>query len=359
MGNIIGRFGKFEKTLPSVEGKVFAITGTTSGTGYIAAETVAKHGGEVLLLNRASPRSKASYEKLKASVPGAKFTQIDCDLQDFSSVKAAAKEIKSVLGYTELYCLCNNAGIMAVDDNVTKADGYEVQMQTNHLSHFLLTSELLPLLKAGSAKFGDARIVNHSSIARLMTEHESLEEKYLTKQEKNGQLGGNDVDPAGGFAMKGGPWWRYHQTKLANSVFTHALADKLRASSDTEYQNIMATCAHPGVSRTNLGDHLNTKLNIFARSILFPLVTFLMFQSAEDGSMGILKGMMDDKSTLLQGRLYGPALGLSKEETAKPKMGFTGNAVVNPVLPYEDDSKSKDMLWKLSEKATGIKFEIP
>ena len=40
--------------------------------------------------------------------------------------------------------LVNNAGVMALPDVVTD-DGYDVQMQTNHLSHFLLTSLLWPL----------------------------------------------------------------------------------------------------------------------------------------------------------------------------------------------------------------------
>ncbi|MGK3745912.1 MAG: NAD(P)-dependent dehydrogenase (short-subunit alcohol dehydrogenase family) [Bacillariaceae sp.] len=87
-------------------------TGTTSGTGFIAAETVAKHGGEVLLLNRSSSRSVESFEKLKALVPDGKFVPIECDLQDFASVRKAAKEIKETLGYKSIYCLSNNAGIM-------------------------------------------------------------------------------------------------------------------------------------------------------------------------------------------------------------------------------------------------------
>jgi len=354
MGNIIGRFDKFEKELPNVDGKVFVITGTTSGTGYIAAETVAKHGGTVLLLNRSSPRSVSSHEKLVKAVKvssdgrGGKFVPIDCDLQDFQSVKNAVKEIKS-MGYTEIYCLSNNAGIMAVDDTVTKTDGYEVQMQTNHLSHFLLTKELFPLVVAGSKKYGDARIVQHSSVARLMTENNTLEEKYFLKQEKNDQLGGNELT---GF-IKGGPWYRYHQTKLANSVFSHALHDKLKASTNVDCQNIIATCAHPGASKTNLGDHLNAKSNIFVTSILMPMFAFFVAQSADDGSMGILRGMMDDKDSIESGTLYGPPLKLPKSQS------LSGHAVSNPPTPCEIDPKSKEMLWNLSEKAIGSKFDIP
>ena len=62
-----------------------------------------------------------------------------------------------------LNVLCNNAGVMALGDKAT-TDGYDLQMQTNHLSHFLLTKELWPLLEKKGA---DARVVNHSRFAML------------------------------------------------------------------------------------------------------------------------------------------------------------------------------------------------
>lgn len=331
------KFAKFDKKLPNVDGKIFAITGTTSGTGYIAAKTAGKHGGEVLLLNRPSERSVASLEKLKAAVPDGKFVAIDCDLQDFASVRAAAQEIKDK-GYTSIYCLSNNAGIMGVPDEITKVDGFEKQMQTNHLSHFLLTNELFPLIVAASKEYGDARIVQHSSAARHM-KSKGLEEKYFLKQEKDGMLGGDDDT---GF-MKGAKWFRYHQTKLANSVFTQCLHDELESSENADCKKILSLCAHPGASRTNLFSHL-TKGGFFANALSF-VVGNLLLQSAEDGSMGLLRGMMDSRENLKGGTLYGPA-------------GMSGWAVPNPPKRYEVDLKAKEMLWRTSEEATGVTFEI-
>mmetsp|Transcript_26468 Transcript_26468/g.72769 ORF Transcript_26468/g.72769 Transcript_26468/m.72769 type:complete len:335 (-) Transcript_26468:387-1391(-) len=334
MGN---KFSTFEKNLPRVDGKVFVITGTTSGTGYIAAKTAAQHGGDVFLLNRPSGRAEKSLAKLREEVPGAKVIPVDCDLQDFDSVRNAVRRIKGS-GVKAIYCLCNNAGIMAVPDEITK-DGYDKQIQTNHLSHFLLTAELYPLLKSAAHKHGDARIVQHSSGARHMTPNKSLEENYFCKQERDGMLGGSD-DNAGMF--KGGQWFRYHQSKLANSVFTHTLQDRLSASSDPVAKNILSLCAHPGGSRTNLFDHL--QMGFFQKIVAY-VVTTLFLQSAADGSMGILKCMMDPPSELTGGTLYGPK-------------GMMGYPVPNPPKPYEVDQEAKDMLWRTSEKATGVVFKI-
>merc|ERR1712176_166329 len=130
---------------------------------------------------------------------------------------------------------------MGTPDEIT-ADGFDKQMQTNHLSPFLLTKELLPLLKASAKRTGDARIVQHSSIARDENPGDKmLKEEYFTKKEKDGMLGG-DIDRAN--FMQGPQWYRYGQTKLANSVFTQALHEKLAASGDADFQNVLSLCAH-------------------------------------------------------------------------------------------------------------------
>jgi len=240
----------FAKELPAVEGKVFVISGTTSGTGYVAARTAAQKGGEVVLLNRASERATKALAKLQQEVPNGKqkFVTIECDLQSFDSVRSAAAQVISRYSSTTgIYCVCWNAGIMATPDKAT-IDGYDDQMQTNHLSHFLLTAQLYPLLEKYAAANGDARIVNHSSGGRHMTPNKGLEQKYFEKN--GGNLGGSDMSQGMGGAP---PFLRYFQTKLANAVFTKALHQKLQAKES----KIKAVCADPGMSFTSLADHMN------------------------------------------------------------------------------------------------------
>ena len=213
-------FEDFKKKLPSLEGKVVAVTGCTSGTGFVAAKTCAELGATVLLLNRKSERADTAFENIKKAAPNSKIVSIDCDLMDFENVKRAAAEISASFP-DGLDILANNAGIMAAQDKATK-DGYDIQMQTNHLSHFLLTRELLPLLEKAAARHGEARIVNHSSLARK-NRGNPLSERHLGKN--GGNLDGDDW----GMMMDGPRWVRYQNSKLANVVFTRALHARLTA----------------------------------------------------------------------------------------------------------------------------------
>ena len=192
-------FPEFERVdLPPLNGKVIVITGCTSGTGFVAAQCAARKGADtILMLNRASERATVAEQIVKEQVPNFSSSRttvktIPCDLQDMSSVKKAIRLIKSK--YDKIDVLCNNAGVMALEDVATK-DGYDIQMQTNHLSHFLLTKELLPLIQKSS----DGRIVNHSSMAR---QGGALRADYFGKN--GGNLGGND-----GSFFSGGRYERY------------------------------------------------------------------------------------------------------------------------------------------------------
>ena len=191
------------------------------------------------MLNRPSGRASGAEGSLRRAFPGAQVETIACDLQGFASVKKAAEEMAAKLGEVGLDALVNNAGVMALADIAT-GDGYDVQMQTNHLSHFLLTREVWPLLEKAAEVRGEARVVNHSSLARM---GKVLDARYLERN--GGALGGN----GNSMLFGGARWLRYHQTKLANVVFTLALADKVAAAGTSK---IVIACAAPGLAATNL-----------------------------------------------------------------------------------------------------------
>lgn len=267
----------------SMASKVVAITGTTSGTGYVCARELARLGAHVLLLNRESGRATAALARLKAEVPNGRFEAVVCDLQDFASVRRAAQHIRDT--HPVLDVLCNNAGVMALPDRAT-VDGYDVQMQTNSISPFLLTNALFGLLR----KSADGRVINHSSMARKGAPHDA---KYFAQT--GGDLGGDGTE-AENASFSGPRWERYHQSKLANCTFTYGLKAQLEARGIT---NIKTMIAHPGLASTSLA---TTTAETGGMSLEGDFMS--QAQSAEDGALGIIRACADPEAQ--SGDFYGP-----------------------------------------------------
>jgi NAD(P)-dependent dehydrogenase (short-subunit alcohol dehydrogenase family) len=306
-----------------MSGKVVVITGTTSGTGYYCAREIAKKGATLILLNRDSERAKNALQKLQSEVPDGKFDAVECDLQRFKSVRAALETIKA--NYSTIDVLVNNAGVMALRDEATE-DGYDVQMQTNVLSHFLLTKELFPLLLNSK----EARIVNHSSMARLGS---PLSAEHFEKN--GGKLGGDGTEQENN-NFQGPRWERYHQTKLANCTFTYGLKKRLEAANIT---NVIPLLAHPGLAKTSLQVTTAADGGMDGNSELMN-----MAQSAEDGAAGIIRAAMDPNVN--PGDFFGPS--------GQGWVGFPELLTPEDLLLDESNIRIN---WEGCEKAVG-KFDI-
>ena len=332
-----------EPTLQSsLKGQVIAITGCTTGTGYSTALWAAKHGAHVLLLNRPSQRATDAENSIRAEIiasPNAgKVETIPCDLMDFQSVREAAKQVSDVVTKHHdgsLNTLILNAGIMATPDQATK-DGYDTQMQTNVISHFLLTKLTYPLLEkaaTGNGNADEARIISMTSSARYGP---PLDSKYLGKN--GGNLGG---DKQGRGLFSGPRWDRYHQSKLGNCVFTYALHDKLQKKGS----NVKSLLAHPGLAATNLQA---TTHSTGGMPLIFGPIYYFVAQSQEDGAAPMIKCMAGKSSEVQSGDFYGPikAVGMyGPPEKISPEANCT-------------DPISKDMLWNQCEAAIGEQFVI-
>jgi NAD(P)-dependent dehydrogenase (short-subunit alcohol dehydrogenase family) len=312
------------KTLPRMTGKTVAITGCTSGIGFVLAGTCADLGARVVMLNRPSERADTALRALTGR--GAEAVLVPCDLQSFASVRAAAAQVRAVCT-DGIDVLCNNAGVMAMPD-VATGDGFDVQMQSNHLSHFLLTSEIWPLLETAATNRGEARAVNHSSGARKSLPS-PLAASYLAKN--GGHLGGDGFP---GF----GKWRRYQQSKLANLLFTYALCDRIAEERPEFASRIKSLCAHPGP--TDSGLQAKTAgaggTRLLDRFIVWR--TLRAAQSVEDGSLGITRACCEPG--VASPGFYGPR-GLGKGGPAE-------------LLPPERDPEGEKLLWAESLKATGV-----
>lgn len=206
----------------SMKGKVCLVTGSSSGIGKVTARELARMGATVVMLCRNRARGEAAQAEIKAATGSDQVDLIIADLSSLAEVKRAASEFKQ--RHTQLHVLINNAGGANSARNVT-TDGLEATFAANYLAPFLLTEELLDVLKASAP----ARVVNVSSMAhtrgRIDFEDLQGEKRYNT-------------------------WKAYGQAKLALILFTYELARQLAGT------GVTVNALHPGVIASNFDQGL-------------------------------------------------------------------------------------------------------
>jgi NAD(P)-dependent dehydrogenase (short-subunit alcohol dehydrogenase family) len=230
--NQFGRRTTAEEARRSVSllGKVAVVTGAGAGLGTETARVLALAGAQVVLACRNVPAGEAVAARLRAALPpGAGLMQVmSLDLGDLASVRSFAGAIEA--RYPKLHLLVNNAGVMATPLGQT-ADGFELQLGTNHLGHFALTTLLLGRLTESAP----ARVVVLASDAHRRGTRENL-------------LATLETDP-GYQKRKYRPFVAYGDSKLANILFAKALARRLAGTGVTAFS------LHPGVIPTGLSKH--------------------------------------------------------------------------------------------------------
>jgi NAD(P)-dependent dehydrogenase (short-subunit alcohol dehydrogenase family) len=203
----------------SLAQRLAVVTGASSGIGLYTAISLARTGMRVVMAGRDRDRTEAA-RRLVTQRSGS--DRIDIALADFSrlgDVRRLANEI--LAGHDRLDVLVNNAGLFSPHYRLS-ADGCELTFAVNHLAPFLLTTLLLDRLKASAP----ARIVTVASEAHR----------------------GNRLDVA---HITRPPDWTmmraYGRSKLCNILFTRELASRLDPG------EVVATCLHPGMVATGIG----------------------------------------------------------------------------------------------------------
>jgi dehydrogenase/reductase SDR family member 12 len=142
--------------LGSMEGKVAIVTGATSGVGEAAAAGFARLGATVWLVVRNLERGERARARIAERTASDDLRVAICDLSEQRSVRRFAGEFADQS--SRLDVLVNNAGVMTAERSLSP-DGIELSLATNVLGPFLLTTLLMPLLRASAP----ARIINVSS----------------------------------------------------------------------------------------------------------------------------------------------------------------------------------------------------
>jgi len=224
----------------SVLHKTMVVTGATSGIGLAVTQQLLQHSHSVIGIGRSVERGRQQAAALQPFCSsGARLRMLTADLSLQSEILRLVPEIRSVLDEWHSPCLdvlINNAGTVPFWQTFT-AEGFDMQWALNHLAPFLLTIELLPLLRRSPA----GRVITVSSGSH-----------YGTK------LKWDDIQ----LRRHYNPLRAYSQTKLANVLFTVELDRRLRKDS-----NARAFAADPGLVNTALGLKSNSFLARWAWDI--------------------------------------------------------------------------------------------
>lgn len=286
----------------SLKDKTIIVTGANCGIGYEAALDFAKRGARVILACRNKARADEACVKIKQD---SKNEKVEVELVDLASLKSTrdfVERIKTKLDKLDI--LVNNAGLSGIPYHKTD-EGFEMHFVCNYLSHYLMTRELLDLLKKSSS----SRIINVSSAAHSMA-----------------PMNWDDLN----YEKKYKPFYCYGQSKLAQVLFTTELEKRLKDTS------VSVVSLHPGVVTTEIWRKRDGQswFASIALAIMRPFVN-LFGKTTEDGA----------KTTI--------HCATSDEIPSQSGSYFADSKVLAP-SPLATDKDSAEKLWKLSANFVGL-----
>ncbi len=295
-------------------GRIAVVTGASGGLGAETARALATAGAAVVIGCRDVAKGERQAAAIRQAHPRAAIEVAALDLVSHASVRAFAQAFRS--RHDRLHILVNNAGVMACPLARTP-EGWESQLATNHLGHFLLTSLLAPALVAGRP----ARVVVLSSAAhhRAAVDFDDLhfERRPYDK------------------------WLAYGQSKTANALFAITLDRRLAST------GVRAIAVHPGAIATDLSRHLT-------RQDLEEIVTRI--KTTAGGLKGIPAGAATSVWAATAPELDGKG-GLYLEDCRISAPAGTPG-VTTGYRDYAVDPELGERLWNVSERLLAVQFEL-
>lgn len=314
----MSEFGWASTTDEVLEGKDLSgmtvfITGANSGLGQETARAMATKGAHVVMAGRDQDKLDAAVAAIFETVPDARLDTITLDLGSLESIRAGTSRARQ--RFDKIDILINNAGVMATPFEHT-TDGFERQFGTNHLGHFAMTAELMPLIERGTAK----RIVNLSSRGHHMGPVHFEDPNYQHRPYD--------------------PWSSYGQSKTANVLFTVGLEQRFAVL------GIHAYAVHPGGIQTNLGRHMTQEMQEGLMARISKSDTGFQWKTIPQGAATSCWAATADE---LEGKggVYCEDCHVAEQDDESTTGG---------VRSYALNTSFADRLWKLSEELTGAKF---
>lgn len=291
--------------VPDQTGRTIVVTGANTGIGFEAAKVLAERGATVVLACRSMDKAASAASRMSG---GTVLVQ-QLDLSSLASVRSAAEALRSA--HPRVDVLVNNAGVMWTR-RATTADGFELQLGTNHLGHFAFTGLVLDSLLGVEG----SRVVTVSSVGH-----------------RTGRIDFDDLQSE----KRYGRHAAYARSKLANLLFTYELQRRLAAAGSST----IAVAAHPGAADTELTRHAWAPLRAL-NAMFGRLVT----QSAAMGALPTLRAATDPD--VKGGEYYGPG-GIAEARGHPQRVSSSSRS---------HDQDAQHRLWQVSEKLTGVAFPL-
>ncbi|MFQ5482794.1 MAG: SDR family oxidoreductase [Nitrospinaceae bacterium] len=280
----------------TLRGKTCLITGANSGLGRESALALARLGAEVILACR---NREAGEKTAHGIIEATGNSNVHLQVADLSSQSQIRDLAAAVLDrHPRLHVLMNNAGVL-LGRRQTTVEGYETTFAVNHLAYFLLTRLLLDRLRASAP----ARIINVSSFVHRWVKLR-FDDLFSTRRYL--------------------PMEVYAASKLANILFTYALARRLKGG------RVTVNCLHPGVVATEFGRQ-GSALYLALKKLARPL----FFASPAKGARTQIH------------------LAVSPEVDGITGSYFANNRIAESSA-YSHDRKAQERLWDISERLTGL-----
>ena len=296
--------------MPDQSGRIATVTGGNSGLGFETTKALAGAGAHVILACRNTEKGEQAASEIRAGDPDADIEVAELDLASLDSVRSFADRVRA--DHPTIDLMVNNAGVMAPPRGET-ADGFELQLGTNHLGHFALTARLI-----GSLGGDDPRVVTVSSGAHRF-----------------GSIDFDDLQRERRYIR----WRAYGQSKLANLMFAYELDRRLRAVGSP----IKSVAAHPGYAATNLQFAAPPLLDRIVMTVSNKVI-------AQSAAMGALPQLYAATYPGLESGTYVGPDGIGEQRGHPKPVGSSGAA---------RNEETARRLWEVSEELTGVSFEIP
>lgn len=298
-----------------LDGQTVVVTGANTGIGLETAKDLYGRGARVICLCRNMTKGQKAVDSIKTALSSnprtGEIVLGAMDLSSMDSIRIAADRLLKEESRLDILVL--NAGVMMSPSKPKTVDGFDMQMGTNHLGHFLFTRMLISLLKKTVRDHNpNVRVVTVASSAHMFADAPiRLHDLNWDKEEE--------------FS----PGQAYFQSKLANILFSRELGKRLAGSGITTYS------LHPGVIATELNRHASESSNIVAYLFHFIFYTVFggMIKTPFHGAQTTLYCSLDESLKDTTGKYYSDC-----KETLPTKHAM--------------NNEHAQELWKLSENLT-------